>query len=557
MKWFSKIAIFSLLGTPLFGLSPEQQVYSGGVDLRVGKNSLSQKLLGANSIFVYSETNSTTFSEPEVSYGFSLIRNGSELRSELDIFGSKSLSVGNFLSSKEGQFYENFEMDRNKVYLLIKKEIVTKTDEISDANLTAEGNTLYQNNFKEFKNLYGDLFVSKIYYGDREFSLFEIDTYSPQEKSNIEIYLENLEAVFSEEDFTSRIATLETKFRDTSRVKYREILDTSEPFLVRFTPDSNIDGIEQIPEEEEKDQILKEYIVRDQEYGDIISKVNYSQTVSEKGLDFFNEIYKSAGEDLENLKLETEREQSRIKGFARNCKKGDGCVALSSFDGREYLEFSNYSDLNSRVPEEFNRITLNSCAEHQNYFFQDFRDSNYTIEISENGTEHNVSLYCLDMETSSPIEYLPLSNSSYAETPDGNFSFQYLKFDLSNTKVFLEVLPEVEVDEVLNLKVDFTNSEMEISSVKIEINNNSSKGYFIHKEIPTGATNQITSFENETNANFTSINSAFLEELDYKIFKDSSERLSLQNSSTAVEFKTNYGLGEQILNNGEIELNVK
>jgi hypothetical protein len=377
--------------------------------------------------------------------------------------------------------------------------------------------------------------------------------------------------VTTESEFQNRISELQSRFRDTDLKVYRDDIDNRDennslPFLVRFTPYSSIDGIDIISTEEAKVQNLKEYIVRDQEYENIISKIEYVQDIQNMGGEFFSEIYSTDSEDFDELKAETLREKSRLKGFARDCKKDIECKALSSFDGDAYLEFSTYSELNELLPKEYNRIALNSCAEHQDYFYQDFRDSNYTIEIVDmDSDEHNLSIYCSDMNSSFPQEYLPLTDSSSANTGENDYSVTYLKLDLNSMTTNFEFISSdgehinLQGKRITGLNFDLTNSDFSFSGGGLEMGeNNSSRGYFIHKSdsVPARATNQITGFQNETKQHLTDINSLFLSGLDYQIFKDSEGRAEFSSSSEQIQLRIDYGVGVTINSEG-VDLNVK
>ncbi len=571
----NKIILSALFGSAsLLALSPEQQIYSGGVDMKVAKNALSQKLTGANSIFVNSSSQINLFAQPQTTFKFKTIESKSDLRNELDIFGSSSLSVGNFLSTKEGQFYDNFQLNRDKVYILLKRDLTTATDELNESSLIDSAIDMYNNNIDEFRKLYGDLFVSSVIYGNRKFSILQIDVLSPQEKSQIEFYIDTLPVVTTEDSFNNLTAELQTRFRDTNLTHIREDID-SQPYLLLFSPFSSFEEIENLPTtEEQKIQNLQEYVIRDQEYGDILSKIEYIQKTQNRGAEFISEIYGESEVDnslLEELQLETERQKSRLKGFARDCKKDISCKALSSFDSSEYLRFPQEFELNEQLPMELSRIVLNSCQEHQNYFYQDFRDNNYTIEIRDrDGVEHNVTLFCLDMETLSPDEYLPIANISFATTRDENISIPYLRFNLDSTStagLYISTSDSVEsidFDELMRIEIDFSDSDFQLPE-SFNFNraeNNSSKGYFIIKDgelPPLAESNRVEKVEESSTSHLIEINNRFLNHLDYKIVRDSEERLEFNSSSSMIYFNTVYGSGEpsEIINNGGIELDVK
>jgi len=583
-------------------------VYRGGTDLTTAKDELNFKLKTASTIFDV-DTKKESIYNNKLEFSFSVVTDRTNLRDDLKIDGNNYLDLGNFLSTVEGRFYDAIDLPKDKVFILVKVNRFLRDYKLSNETFTQEAKELYDNDFETFREKYGDSYVNKVSIGGTKFALLEIPIETPQEKVSIEALIDTKNKVTSLEEFynlfdfleynyrTTKMYDLEKNSYDIKTISLQEFATSIEKFniniennttcqsnnpedflkcafLVNYKTYDQIDTIDTNENFIIKQNIINEYINYEHLYVNIIKDIENIQNYGKHYVNFIES-------DLTQLSSDLEMQRSRLKYYSLDCKTNKECKDISSYDEIENLEFPKENALRAKLPQEKVYYPKN-CQEVQQYYYQAFHDREYKIYIL-NEPSKEIDIYCYEMNTTIPTEYLTLNNSKVnykdssvdlshikvtTDNEDGKIEAHYeylinneeasfIKTDNIGKKYIVDEKIKSQTIDIFSSNFLFDNSQ---NSYNYDTNLSDLSGYYAIKEIsniPNVEDTHISELKDETNIMFKNIASEYFTNLDYQILENNVVRLpNIVTTDNKIIYDIEYGL-ENIDKSNKIILKLK
>ena len=556
-----------------------QSVYRNGTDLTTAQDGLNFKLKTASTIFAV-DLNITNSPYDELKFILSVISDKSNLRDELKINGNNYLDIGNFISTTEGRFYDKIKLSKEKLYIFIKINNSNKIYKLNNESLTDPAKNLYNSDLEEFRKLYGDSYAYEIFTGSTTFGLLEIPINTPQERVSIQTLIDTKTSIDTKDELYNFIDFLDSEYRltnvytllnnsydieksslsdfknkiisfindDTLTCSDDNFLECA--FLVNFKLYSTLFDINTIVSTKQK--LINDYIYNDHLYANIINDIDYIKN----NANYFIDTNVDTLIDLEN---NLEMQKSRLKYFSLNCQLGEECKDISTYDTLIGLEFPKENNLREQLPVE-KVYYPKDCKALQGYYLQSFHDREYKLYI-KNDSNKNVNIYCFEMNTSEPSEYIALTNSK-VNYQNEDVSLSHIKVNLNNDDGDIEAYHEyLTVDTNGNKSIYLVDDNIKYQNTNISttnflfdntINNNNYdtnlntlSGYYAVLDIsniPDISNTLVSTFIDEQNEVFNNKASSYFSNLDYKILKNHTARLPITETDDSIIYDVKYGL---------------
>ena len=220
-------------------------------------------------------------------------------------------------------------------------------------------------------------------------------------------------------------------------------------YLVKFDPYEPITMKTKGGDIAKQNEVINQYIDYLNIYDAYLNKLQYIKRNMEKYVDA-----EAKDEDMRSLELELYMKKAEIKNLAKNCQKIDPiereCISIENVINT--TPFKNEWDLAAELPSKV--ITYpRTCIQRQDlYPGSSYANKEYRLYMSGNKFKP-FSIYCDDMETATPSEYLTLYNiSPVTDHPSYNYT-RYSQFlDHNNNSVDL-----VTIYNKIKVKVSYSH----------------------------------------------------------------------------------------------------
>ncbi len=385
-------------------------------------------------------------------YSIQKIENIDDLVDKFGFGLDAKMKVNLFSVNISGEFVDNFEFDSKNYYMAISIDLEGYDYNLINPTMTAEALSLYEdvNSYDLFRAKCGDKFLDTITVGGKYVGVLTIKTSNMHEKEKLDVELsgfygvdvagvetgidlkgtllqtmEKIEKnnetsiniiaqggsstnvfattmeqfIDSATNFINSIATLET---DVSKESY-----TQSPIKVRF---EKYDAITPLEKGGSVDRI-REILDKNQHYNEVYSNIIFDID----SILTYPYAYDGGFEQkdtLIELKKQLFVKQSQLRYQSELCMKKNPtdriCLDVETI---KTITFPKEWELRSVLPLKKVRYPK-TCKERKELFPSKNIDKEYRLYM--NGDKYKYySIYCSDMDSDSPQEYLTLQNSSF------------------------------------------------------------------------------------------------------------------------------------------------
>jgi len=361
-----------------------------------------------------------------------------------------NMKVNMFSVNISGEFVDNFEFDSKNYYMLISIDLESYDYNLINPQMTSEALALYtdSDSYDIFRAKCGDKFLNTITTGGKYSGILTVKTSNLEDKDKLDVdlsgfygvniagvkagielkgtFLQTMKRIEENYETTINIIAQGDSSTNTFATNMEQFIDSATDFIDGITTSTNSNNsYKQSPIKarfEQYDSLTplkkggsiertKEILNKNQQYNEIYSNIIFDID----SILTYPYAYNYSLEQQENLielKKQLYIKQSQLRYQSELCmKKNPTQRVCIDIDVINSISFPKEWELRSILPTRKIKYPT-TCKERKELFPTQTTDKEYRLYLNGDKNKH-YSIYCENMYSTNPQEYLTLENSSF------------------------------------------------------------------------------------------------------------------------------------------------
>lgn len=378
-------------------------------------------------------------------YRLQLVDSSDELRKSIGLSAQASVNMGVYGGDAKADFAASRSVNSSSVFLVAKVVVRDKTaqynaDALRQIDLDSHVRDLYANNPYEFRQDYGNCFIAGREFGGEMYCVLEIITHSSEDKMSLSAEAEGHgESFKASGKFTGAIDAL-TKNRQVKLWVYKkggspltvdpdkigvndfirmtgifagELKDNPQPYGAILTPYNQLASLTGLQGRSALDRQNVETVIAELtqsylKYQDAVGDLNYMTQNQDEFV--FPPVDKKK---VEAAKTKIKKQQTEIRAALREVAQPPDPSTIETYlktvDSYDQREWPSVDELTADLPQRLRHLPRSAKDLKRQY--PDLKeDGEYDIYL-DGKMESRVTLYCKDMATANPREYISLQQT--------------------------------------------------------------------------------------------------------------------------------------------------